>query len=503
MNAPATRTSLRRRLAVLLVFAVGVVAVAATASTPPPQADLGSTAGTIHLDAAHPMALVRIVVRFDAVATDGAETVVRFRRDAIERGAQGGPAASPAQVGDPVRVVAMEARPEAPASSTFAPPAAGWQAELAPGVETSYSAACGAGPCERALWLVAQLVEASTGPADVGWTVGATSTYTRGGRDYPSGASATFTVDPQIALSGSPPVLAAMTPPEQLTLSADAPAAARAVEVTVGAGAVGPSGASVRVGVQFDGPAGYVNLISVGPGPTPGASPVPAPRDAATHLPATESAFADCIPGRDCTRQFLVTFTPGAFDATPVATSWRLAVRRLDVAAIWASPASLDVRTVRRYDVDRTAPTASLHEAAETGAGAAFVSTTTSSTDPLVRLLPVPAMMTLTAGIAGAPAPSSDHGWHLDLSFRSGPPNSWLATTTEAGATWTGNPLVTDGDACLIGTACTPIAFAAQPVWWGSQSAPPTTPAVHWALDLHVFSYAGVPMTAQISSTGP
>jgi hypothetical protein len=100
-----------------------------------------------------------------------------------------------------------------------------------------------------------------------------------------------------------------------------------------------------------------------------------------------------------------------------------------------------------------------------------------------------------------SPLPSGDQ-WHVSGNFVSGPPNDGRGSAG-SGWAWDGNPVGSMYGACRIGETCPAISFTVAPVWWGSASPRPEAPAVHWSLDLTVFSYVDIPMTATVRQTGP
>jgi hypothetical protein len=145
---------------------------------------------------------------------------------------------------------------------------------------------------------------------------------------------------------------------------------------------------------------------------------------------------------------------------------------------------------------------ATAHLEGDTLTGRVTVATSTTSTDPVARLLAVPAAMTFDAQFAGpAPAASGD-GWRIRANYRSGPPNQQWRTPPGA-STWTGNPLVNWPSACRVGETCTPIAFELA-AWWSGQASPPTAaPAIHWTVDLTVYSFTDVPVIASTQEAVP
>lgn len=535
----AARSSRLRRLAIVLVFALGVVATMADEPVMPPSVDLGSAKATAHLDAANPTSMIRLVARFSPEATNGARPSLAIRAYGVVTGDSSG--SREVDVPDGVRLVAIAASPDLAgvATSSPGPSASTWQAEVSTARPASPKIDCGAGPCEREFWLIAELTDALLGPVDIDWWVSADTNYLQVG-DYPSGATASLVFDPAVQVAGPAPTIATSTPIEKLSLSPEAPSAARVVEVTVGAGAIPRGGGpAALVEVFVDGlPPDDVSIslrgllvrltpLGASPGagsPTPGRTlpsaaplgdgPSPTAQSSPSSSP-TPAAFANCTPGEPCTRRFLVTFAYEADKGVPIDVTWQLNVRRVDVTAVWTEPADLSARVTHRYDVDPAAPPATLHLegdlAGTTGASPpearVAVQTASVSADPIAPLLPVPAAMTISAQLTGAAAPSQSEGsWDLGVEVHETGSPVWLIRSSEdsLSGTWqgTGNPMVGPAG-CLIGTTCPALSITPNLFWRGSASQPAGIPSVHWSMDLRVYSYSEIPITVTAQQAAP
>jgi hypothetical protein len=513
---PLARHPRLRRTAVVVVFAAGVAATVATSPMPPPHADLGSAGGTIHLDAAHPTMLTRVVASFNPLATDdGGQVSVGFTLATGSTRPSQGSAGTPA-IGapeGPVRVIVTSARPVSPGPPPLSPvPAVGaWQEDLSERQPVFVSADCRGGPCEREYWLIAELADVSAGPANLSWTVSAASTYSSSGKDYPSGAAATFTIDPPVAIAGAAPVLETRTPSEWLSFSPRAPVVARVVEVTVGAGAI-PSDASAAASVevvlngtslgQSRGPSGLaVNLVPL------------SEAGGGEQAPPTEPAslrkvIAGCVPGVPCTRQYVVSFQAPPDRNDPY--TWQLAVRRLDIAGAWARPARLSAKVVRQLEIDTGRAPATAHlegdapiapNGGSSPAKLVDVATATTSTDPVARLLPAPLVLDASIrleGVMPAPSGSSPNAsagiWsaRASIGVSNGRSISYVGSPMATGE-WElqDAPLVPVPDVCFVGSACPRLSLSIDVSGRGT----PAPTSAHWTLDVHVYSYKNVPIT--------
>ncbi|MFN8630506.1 MAG: hypothetical protein U0838_09375 [Chloroflexota bacterium] len=494
----------RRQLAVLVVFVLGVVATVADQPIMPPTVQLGSTGATISLDPDHPAVLTRVVADFSPESTLGGTPIIVLAP--IQLTVDGRPDPSLATV---VHVIATTASPADPGGSpgpgqATVPPL--WQAELSTASGAQLQAACGSGPCERAFWLVAELADTKAGPVDVAWSASASVTY-REVKDYPSGGTATFTVDAPVKLAGPAPALAASTPAEILRLGPTAPAAGRVVDVTVGADAIPADGSSpVAIELLVNGapttgyPAnGFVQTLDSPDGTSPPKGGGPA------------AAFTGCAPSAACTRRFLVTFQ----STVDVTLSWALSVRRLDVGGALAHPADLAAEVSRRFDIDASRQPSTAHlEAVAALAGAnvataqhATLTIRTTSTDPVAGLLPVPLVMDFTMRAdVGSPSPRPSDGWRLNAGLRvdnsnvgglygSGSSSTEIIARDIPGPRWQ--------TACGVGVVCHSIEVTAG-LSWNSQATSALAPeTAHWTLDARVYSYTDVPMAITATPVTP
>ena len=89
------------------------------------------------------------------------------------------------------------------------------------------------------------------------------------------------------------------------------------------------------------------------------------------------------------------------------AYDWGIRVRRLDLVNAWSSPAEMSVSVERRFDVDPAKEVDRVHLEGEAIGVASSdehqvqveLATSTTATDPILRLLPAPAVMTYRAQI--------------------------------------------------------------------------------------------------------
>jgi hypothetical protein len=289
------------------------------------------------------------------------------------------------------------------------------------------------------------------------------------------------------------------------------------VEVSVGAEAIPPDGSAVATmsvevarheGADF---AANFPVLVVYPIDAFGASPS---TDPASPLPgqplpspvaAGADPFAGCTPGVGCTRRFLVTFAWGGADASGVAQDatfdWSVTVRRVDLVRVWSTPAKLSARVTQRYDVAPGSAPASVHLEGDVTPVAqdpstqvrVAVSTRSTSTDPLARLLPVPAALTYRAQAIPTPAAGANQSAVSIAPQAPADAASPIFRSFEDGqVTVVMNPMATQAVACHVGEACSDLAIDIRPDIT-AQSATGDL-RFHWSLDLTVFSYTEVPV---------
>ncbi|HEY8239131.1 MAG TPA: hypothetical protein VIF63_06825 [Candidatus Limnocylindrales bacterium] len=513
MSAPKRRL---RQSAVLVVFALSVVATAAT-SPSYTTIQFAPASDTLHLDAEHPAALARIVVKVNAEGTsDSATYGVRLRIAGITPEAGG--TMLPFDVAA-ARFIVMSAVPGGPMPGGLVPglptdepnlgpvPSA-WQAEAQVPGEVQLPMQCGAGPCERAFWLVAQLVDGHVGAVSVDWTVSGSLGFSA--QTWPSGAGGSIEIDPPIFVAGPIPQLVTTTEPEELRLGPTSPAAARVVEVRIGADAITGDGSAVgtmsvdlssRPGASYD--SEHRPIVHVYPllgfDEPPGTGFLPDPADDGVD------PFADCEPGVDCVRRFLVTFAWNGVDGQDALYDWNLRVRRLDLIRAWSTPVELSAAIVRRIDVAPGSASKVVHLGGDeqtTPGGSepepqirVGLEGSTPAEDRLARLLPVPAVMTYRVHVLrNDPAATQDPrefsnvqlpgeriGAHVHLDFFRGEDS--VVT----------NPLA----ACRIGDVCDDMTISIIRV--GPLDKDPLPPVTaHWSLDILTYSYVDIPVELSV-----
>lgn len=500
MNAVASQRFRKARIGV--AFAI---AVFATAATSPASVSIAvpPTRGSFRLDAGHPGALTRITVRINAEAnaatyTDG----VKLALDAVR---VAGASDKPYGARDSAHFILTTVPPRAgaaagtsvPSSPDPAPSAV--QVEVRPGLEATLPMDCGIGPCERAFWLVAELSEPYVQPIEVDWQVRGAIIYSS--TTWPSGAGVTVDADPSIVLAAPLPQLVASTETETLVLGPERPAAARVVEVRIGAAAIpsdgSPVGAlSVDV-VPRSGPAVAVYALGQ-PAGDGGAIDVP-------QRPAVSNGmdpFADCVPGAPCTRRFLVTIA-WTGDAGEESLDWKLTVRRVDLLRAWSTPAEVSATVARRIDIDPGSKSAVAHLEGEVAPGLfdspeqerLLFSTVTTSKDPIAGFLPVPAVMTFRAEVAAAslPLPSGSTGPFLRIlpPVHEGQPGRNYSMSVRDPVTIVANLAA----GCDVGQPCAQMTV-------GFTDRVESTVRIRWTMDAVVYSFTEIPVAMSIDD-GP
>ena len=407
-----------------------------------------------------------------------------------------------------------------------------WQAEVVAGRTVTLPTNCGIGPCERGFWLIAELVDPAVASIDVDWQVGGSLNYM--GNAWPSGATGTVEIGTPVLLAGPGPELTASSDTDSVTLGPTRPAAARVVEVTIGAAAIPAGGgpvAALSVAMAPHGggslfgaavievyPLGETDAGSAAPSPdgaspgtataSPGDAGLPSVGPAPSPAPQDMDPFAGCRPGVDCTRRVLVTFASTGSPTEDVAYDWHVTVRRLDLVNVWTTPAAMSATVTRRLDVAAASKPSVVHlegDVTPVGTGPSpqvllMLSTRTTSTDPLAGLLPVPGTMTYRAQASG-PQPSAvadQTRASVEISAQDGQGGTmqWNGDLQGAGVTVSGYPMTSaSGAGCRIGQSCPAIGASIHPYAPGGQSAPSVS--FHWSLDVSVYSYTDVPITVQ------
>jgi hypothetical protein len=515
-----------RRAAILVVFAVGVLATAAT-SPATTTIDVAPAGTTFHLDPEHPAALSRIIVGLNPEATSGYAYVnVYLRIDPI-RAAGGGAVPGAAGVVGPVRFIVASATPGAVPSPIATPLSGGepvptsWQAEMLPNSQVALPIDCNraVGPCERAFWLIAQLTDPEAGAIDAHWLVDGSLMYS--GNAWPSGAMASVEVGDPTLLAGPVPQLVASTENEALTLGPDNPAAARVVEVRVGAAAIPPDGSAVGA-ISVDllrrpgsgGSGDRPPVVAIYPLDGPGAvslsdgGPLPSP------APPGLDPFAGCEPGAACARRFLVTIAWTGEAGEDESFDWRLNVRRVDLVRVWSTPAELSAKVQRRFDVAPDLKPSTVYLEGDATA-AAFdappqvqlaLTTSTTATEPLSRLLPVPGFVTYRAQILESPPSASDGGptvttWITPRIPQSGTRpiyGNFVGGDVGVVASVFATPVA----GCHVGEACPDLEIATI-VSPKDREAPLPTVRFHWSLDLTVYSLTDVSISLSADDRSP
>ena len=462
-------------------------------------------------DSGHGTALTKIVVRLNPEATSGGpQSQFTVRIDSIETAPSG--TATPTSSA-PVQFIVASV--PAPVGSIPPLPSPGgnqeplptpWQVQLSRTAPVDLPITCTIGPCERAFWLIAQLLDPGSEPVDVHWSVDGNLVYLANA--WPSGAAGTINIGEPTELSGPITQLAATTPAESLTLNAQRPVAARVIQAQIGRDAIPSDGSPLgALSVDLAGSALYF-APAVAVYPLDGGD-IAAQGGMPTAAPTGVDPFAGCTPGADCTRRFLVTFAWQAdpYDSTRTEQqfTWHATVRRVDLIRAWTTSASLSATVDRVIDLTSTPDVVHLEGDAGASTGqSAFniapqvvvsIASTTSSKDALARLLPVPAVVSYRTDLLDQSAtqpPGYSNG-----SIAITRPINGVANSSElfdpGGPEWIDNLTSSPQGACHIGEACPPLRIATQ------LNGPPNTVRTanfHWSLDITTYSYTDIPVTS-------
>ncbi len=509
-----------RQLAVLALFAVGVVATAAT-SQPSKLIDITPVSTTFSLNSAHPAAMSRIVVRLNAEATSGNPYLNAYiAADRMESTSDlAGPASSGAS--DRVRFIVASAVPNGAPSTSATPepdvkPAPSpWQQEASPPFSVTLPVDCtrAIGPCERAFWLIAELTDAQAGAVDVHWTV--TGALNLVGNNWPSGAAATVDVGDPIVLAGPVPLLATSSETESLTLGPHRPAAARLVEVRVGAAAIPGDGSrvgalSLNVNAPPRSPGTGLRplVVQVYPIDGPNAASPDAHTPPLSPIDADLDPFAGCQPHADCIRHFLVTMAWTGDTGASEPVDWSLTVRRADLVHVWSTPADLSARVVRRFDVAPDQKPATVHLEGDATAGAfdaapqvrVAVETHVTTNDPLALLLPIPGLMKYQAQVT-TPLPFPTGGDRLSTEITTqnsdGGRRSLYMPFVDSSIGTTAGVFAAQYTGCRLSgvVEVCPMVELQTRVSPKDTGAPLPAVAFHWSADVTVYSYVDIPIT--------
>lgn len=507
-----------RRAAIVCVFILGVAAVAATspAST---SIDITPASATLHIDPAHPAALTRIVVRFNAEATSGSPYSSVYVFVNSVRPADGSGDVSGTVEG--VRlIVTTDTGGMAPvtigsAAPDLDPVPTPWQAEVPLTSQVALPIDCAIGPCERAFWLIAQLSDPDMEAFDVDWRVGGSLTFS--GSTWPSGAAATIELDTPIVLEGEVSQLGASTETEILTLGPTQPAAARVVAVSVGAAAIPEDGSplgSVSVDLvrrrDSGGSVDRAPFVAIYPLDGPAAVPIGSDPPTPSVAPPDLDPFAGCQAGEPCIRHFLVTIAWTGEAADDESFDWRFNVRRVDLIRVWSTPADISARVETRFDVASDSKPSTVHLEGDADAVAfddppqvrLMLTTQTTATDPIAKLLPVPGSMVYGAQIIEPQPDESRGGANVSNVITSR--NAQTGVRPIYGNFNAGDASLVAGPmaGCRVGDACPELTIATI-VARRDQDSPLPTVRFHWSLDLTVYSYADVPVSLSVNDRSP
>jgi hypothetical protein len=501
-----------RQIAILAAFVLGVIAIVAT-SPVTSSIHVAPKSATVHLDADHSTALTRILVRINAEAATGSpNSRIDVHVDSVVATAAG---AGPTSATEAVRFIVTSApigqlSPAPTLLTGDQPLPTAWQAEFSSTSPRELPLACPVGPCERAFWVIAQLRDQQTSAVDVHWSVeGDLGFY----GDWPSGGGATIEIGDPILLTGETQLTAA-TPDEAVTLGPRHPAAARLLEVTVGASAIPTDGSALAfLSVELVG--GNVPVTTAvypvdGPTaavPSPGASFPPA-------APYGVDPFTGCVPGTSCTRHFLVTMAWTGDSPEEQSVDWRATVRRVDLTRAWSTPADLSARVQRRFDVADDEQPTTIHLAGDSIAAGRDLRpqvvlpmrTQSSAGEPLARLLPVPAVLTYRAHV-GEPNP-------LPSDWRAGPsseitlpiPGAVARTelftngTVEVIENATATDYANTYRVCHVSETCPPLTISTSVSRLDPAATAAPSVEIHWSVDVNVYSYADVPVSVSTDS---
>ncbi len=489
-----------RGAASLLALAVAAAATLATTSVAAPSVSFASTTTSLDLDPGHGAAFQQFVVHVDADAMAGQPQIqASVVLDSLD---------------GPAHLIVTTTRPEQPGDATSVPGSTGapepWEADVAAGYGgTALPVACSSqGPCERSFWIVAQMDAMSEQTVQASWHVEVDLVY--GFDAYPSGPGGRVDVEPFIQVAGRAPQLVASTTPESVTVGPERPVVARLVEVRLGAAAIRgdatPVGAMTFGSSASDGSGsgyryGWQYMLTMYPVPEAGTAGV----EPAAPVVSGTDPFTTCRPDVACVRRFLAVLR--WLQGGAVTMNWQVSVRRVGLARAWATPAELSVRTVRTFDVADGMRPQVFHAEGDAAANDASplrfsLSSATESSDPLARFLPVPGSVRFQVRLAG-PEASATAGPSGQAFVTAEYPRQVPGADAQYGSGFDGGTAAVMANAfagCVVGEAC-PQLLAGANVY--ARDAPSGwSPQFHWTLDVTVYSFEGIPITAQMTGAG-
>ena len=480
---------LRSALALLALAAAAAASLATTVAPMETKIDGPTVSGTLVLDADHPIAVQRLTVSINDIAYAANGTAsIKFSRTGT----------------DSIRLTVMPIQTELESGSAAGNqnPLAGTGArEVGLSSAESFPIDCST-PCDRSFRVLAQAVGAPAN-ASVTWQASGSLLYM--GSFWPSGAGMAMAVDDPVSVGGAGRSLIADLPTDHIVLDATHPAAARLFEVRLAASAVPARTSDVVttavLDASFGGTAAGGNvsnsyyglkLISL--------DPASAAHDRPVQVPQFEP-FANCVPGKDCLATYLLTAR--WFGGRPETVDWSLHLSQIRLQGEPAAPDSLQTRVIRSFDIDDASPQ-TLHLEGDVtlkpGDGSsletwASVPLAVRPADPSAQspvpldLLPIPAVVRFEASLPSGTTLDPRNVPYQRLS------SYYLPSSNgeDLGAI-VAPPFGDDHP-----TPAAPISVQ-MTIGVTQDKAPLTAPVtVHWALDLDVYRYQGVPQLMPVA----
>ena len=467
-----------RQVLAVIALAIAVFATVATTSVDNSHVvDGNDVQGTLVLNESNSLVVQILTVRLNDVAGGGSTVVTLHRTDSSNARFMVAPI-------DP----AAEAGLETPTADGSLPSDA---LDLAPDQTDKLDVGCQAS-CERSFRLVAY----STDEGDVSatWSASASMTY----RDtWPSGAAIELSANAP-ASAGAGRVLAAELPTDSVAVDAAHPAAGRLIEIRLAAAAIpaDPNDvltSAVLTSSEAMGDRSPVNLIALD---TSSVTP-------ALSLPQFDP-FADCVPGQDCVRRFMLTAQ--WWDDPIPAVTWSLRVTQVRLRGQVAPADALSIKVVRTYEVAAEPPQVLRVQGSFSIGGPKGPSTENSDTfsvfavqfgnsDVSLGTLPIPGTVDFAVSVNGLSSLPSGDTFTARLGHDSSP-DMHIYGTGEVSA-----PLRD-----THGHVTAPMAFQVQAYRGDPTDAPSPEITVHWTMELKVYRYSDLPvfqMSASTPTTSP
>jgi hypothetical protein len=202
-------------------------------------------------------------------------------------------------------------------------------------------------------------------------------------------------------------------------------------------------------------------------------------------------------------------FASTAMEPAEASYDWSVRVRRVDLVRVWSAPAELSARVTRRFDVAPGATPTTVHLEGDVSPVArdpatqvrVGLATRTTSTDPLARLLPVPAVLTYRAEQQGpVPSPGGRSVVSVATQVNGNGGDQEFGSFDGGRISIVMNPAASRAAMCRVGDDCPEVAIDITPLDGNSAA---VGLRFHWSLDVTVYPFADVPVSVSGTLRSP